>query len=117
MGINFTDFLNTSGVFTTSDHFRSEVFSVSGDYNTFQPFNLAIDELRFQLSSTLSIADIDQLEQTKVSNYPNPFASNTTFQLVNESEKVTIVPYDLSGRSVAIQNLVTDQRNRTVNYS
>ncbi|WP_405369520.1 DUF4114 domain-containing protein [Nonlabens sp. Asnod2-A12] len=116
--INFSDFLNSSGASTTSDQLRSVVFSVSGDYSTFQPFNLSINDLKFKSSSnTLSLDNNSLLEQATVSNYPNPFVNNTTFELVNESDKVSITLFDLSGRVVDVQKIQTGQNNRTVSYS
>lgn len=116
--INFSDFLNASGASTTSDQLRSVVFSVSGDYSTFQPFNLSINDLKFKSSSnTLSLDNVSLLEQATVSNYPNPFVNHTTFDLVNESDNVSITLFDLSGRVVDVQKIQTGQNNRTVSYS
>jgi hypothetical protein len=115
--INFADFLNATGMSTTSDQLRSVVFSVSGDYSTFQPFDLRISDLQFQLSSTLSLDNENQLEQTTVINYPNPFVNTTTFELVNESQNLKITLYDLSGRVVDTQKVSTDQGNRSASYT
>ena len=114
--INFDDFINSNGMSTSSSNFRSVVFSISGDYSTFQPFNLNISELKFQFNSTLSISNVNPLEQAVVSNYPNPFVNQTTFQLVNHSENVSVTLYDLSGRVVDAQYIKTEYGNLTVNY-
>jgi hypothetical protein len=115
--IDFDDFINPAGISSASDHFRSIVFSMSGDYNTFQPFDLSINDLKFQLNSTLSVDNASSINQAAVSNYPNPFVNTTTFQLAKESEKITLTLFDLSGRVVDVQNMTTEQGNLTARYS
>lgn len=66
-----------------------------------------------------AIDDIEKRISPKISNYPNPIRSKTTFQLeITESSKVSISIYDLNGQFIAkvCNQLTMDSSNPNITW-
>lgn len=108
--IALSDFANASGNYNGED-LKAIVFSVQGDYSTFQEFKLNIQNLVFSAGVTVNepeplpepvidIAEIDSLVQKKAYNYPNPFKTETSIVLPMEATTAEVYIYDLTGKII-----------------
>ncbi|WP_340064979.1 DUF4114 domain-containing protein [Ascidiimonas aurantiaca] len=103
--IPFEDFVSSS--LRSMADIKMVVFSVQGDYKTFDPFTIQIDQLA--LTDRLVPEEIVREEETpvekivlpaKTSIYPNPVTSSATVVLPCITKDVVMNVFDLSGRQV-----------------
>ncbi|MFV8282744.1 DUF4114 domain-containing protein [Christiangramia marina] len=108
--IALTDFSNSTGNYK-GEELKAIVFSVQGNYRSFQEFNLNIQNLVFSASVTVNepeplpepvtdIAEVDSLVQKKAYNYPNPFKTETSIVLPMEAATAEVYIYDLTGKII-----------------
>ncbi|ULC60351.1 DUF4114 domain-containing protein [Flaviramulus sp. BrNp1-15] len=112
--ISFSDFKDANGHSADINNIKTVVFSVIGDYSNYKSFNLAINSLAFVNQSFLSVEDV-AIDKTSLTNYPNPFKTNTIIKLVNPSSYIDIVVYDMLGRTVDMQHIVTNSKKASYN--
>ncbi|CAL2084795.1 DUF4114 domain-containing protein [Tenacibaculum sp. 190524A05c] len=111
--IAFSDFVDGNGNSSEINDVKTIVFSVIGDYVNTEDFQLEINNVAFRASnSVLSVDDFSVDGGDRVSNYPNPFRGQTTIRLPQESDKVTLMVYDILGRAIFNGDLETKSNNR-----
>ena len=111
--IPFSEFLDASGNPMNFDNLRSVVFSISGDYSSFKPFELQLSDVSLEKSSI-----IEEIATTqKLQNYPNPFTDHTKILLTQSAESVQLRVFDLSGRMILSQDVDTAQGEREVTFT
>lgn len=116
--IAFSDFVDASGNKATITNIKTIVFSIIGNYTTYKPYKIEVSELSFrQNKNVLSNDSFMVFDTKKTVNYPNPFSSNTTIQLVETSKNIFIQVYDYLGRVVDIQTINTDGTSIKVSYN
>ncbi|MCZ8196972.1 MAG: DUF4114 domain-containing protein [Flavobacterium sp.] len=100
--IAFSDFTNALGQTFANEKIKGFVFSTIGNYSSFQPFNIAVSNLKLGNNSALSNQNFENLVSNKIYNYPNPCQSNTTIVLPSNTESAEVKIVDVSGK--VIQN-------------
>jgi len=111
--IAFSDFVDGNGN-------RSEIKDVKTivDYTNSEDFQIEINNVAFRANnSVLSVDDFTVASDETVSNYPNPFKEQTTITLAQESDKVTLLVYDILGRSIFNGDLETDNNRKEVVFN
>ena len=98
--IDLIDFTSPNGATFQNEKIRGFVFSVIGDYVQFQPFHLAVSNLKLGENSTLSSEDVQPFTTQKMATYPNPFNYQTTIVLSEEAVSANVQMIDLTGRTV-----------------
>ena len=109
LNLKLSDFANGSSKYN-SEKLKAVVFSVQGNYNSFQEFNLDIQKVTFgnivEIPEVLPtpIPTIPETTQdsiaTKAYNYPNAFKTNTTVVVPMDAETAELYIYDLTGRKI-----------------
>ena len=115
--IPFNDFLDAQGNSVEINTIKTVVFSIIGDYTNYKPFAININELSFREKETSSTNNFTFSEKRSLINYPNPFTSSTTIQLLINSKNVYIRVYDLMGRLVDVQKIVANSYSKKVRYN
>ncbi|MBW1297944.1 DUF6923 family protein [Aquimarina litoralis] len=105
--ISFSDFVNGQGASMDVKDLRSIVFSVQGDYQNFESFNINITEVAFTNTAVLSVEEHEIQEKVaNVMNYPNPFQATTSIRVpetLQGTVKITVI--DMLGRIVRDEKL------------
>ncbi|MEC4003992.1 DUF4114 domain-containing protein [Flavobacterium sp. SUN052] len=96
--ISFQDFSSPNGAAFNNEKIRGFVFSVKGDYNQFQPFELNVNSLVLGTNSALNTSNFSANAISKTYNYPNPFETQTTIVLPEVASKATVKLIDITGR-------------------
>ena len=101
--------LKLSNFRNDSESFKGEplkgiVFSVQGNYKSFQQFNVTIENVQFTNfreipSQERPIAVVD-IPVKKAYNYPNPFRNNTSLVLPKSGKKAKVMIFDMVGKMV-----------------
>jgi hypothetical protein len=110
----FENFSNTIGQKYNNEKIKGVVFSVQGNYQVFQPFVVAVSQLTFKNSNTLSVSGFDNLLAKNVYNYPNPCLQSTTIVLPKVTESANVQIVDMSGRVVSSKNFVSIPHNNEI---
>ncbi|WP_130735767.1 DUF4114 domain-containing protein [Flavobacterium sp. J27] len=97
--ISFQDFYSPNGNSFNNERIKGIVFSVIGNYNQFQPFELHVSELKLTNNTVLSNSSFPELSRT-VYAYPNPFSDQTTLVLPETASEATLTLLDITGRIV-----------------
>jgi|GEM_PF-368331 len=100
--ISLADFNNGRTAQHKITDVRSVVFSVQGDYNTFQPFSLEVSTIVFTNASNLTVGSSRTIAtHDGVKNYPNPFHAKTTIGIPKvKGTEVRLMVTDMLGRTV-----------------
>ncbi|AXT20362.1 DUF4114 domain-containing protein [Flavobacteriaceae bacterium AU392] len=115
--ISLNDFVDASGNSLEIEDVKTIVFSVIGDYETYIPFSLEINNLVFGIEETLSISDTI-LKTKSLKNYPNPFNTTTTIELPSSSMLYAdIKVVDMLGRIVDEQHIKIVSNNKEIRYT
>jgi len=95
---------------------KSIVFSIQGDYEIFQPFEIGISNLNFISKNVLNIEEHQpSLAANKVIAYPNPCSTNMTIQIPNKiRNEVHIQVIDLLGRTLCSKKLELISNNKVI---
>ncbi len=107
--IAFSDFEDGSGNTVSIDDIKTVVFSVIGDYASFQPFDIEVSNMAFSAQSTLGMDEVT-LDDNTLKNYPNPFKHQTTIRLPESSASASIQVYDMLGRVVDSKELIVQYK-------
>lgn len=100
INIALEKFSNGQGQKYNNEKIKGLVFSVQGNYQTFQSFEVAISQLTFKNANPLVIPTVDQVATTKLYNYPNPCTNATTLVLPEQVQNANIKVMDVLGRTV-----------------
>ncbi|WP_459211902.1 DUF4114 domain-containing protein [Aquimarina rhabdastrellae] len=114
--ILFEEFLNANNVAEEIQNIRSVVFSIQGDYSTFNSFELEVNNVTFDVQETLSVTEETVIVKEQVYNYPNPFRGKTTIKLPNSSRYVTLTVVDMLGRRIYHKELKTKEDGQQVTF-
>ena len=114
--LSFDDFLNANGLPENFTKLRSVVFSIQGNYSAFKPFKVEIKSTSFKGATTLGLLDSEISPTNTVINYPNPFQSSTTIVLSGLTGFINITVFDMLGRIVDKQRIVTNQNGKNAAY-
>ncbi|MFC5682491.1 T9SS type A sorting domain-containing protein [Flavobacterium sp. MAHUQ-51] len=98
--IPFGKFTNPKGESYKNEKIKGIVFSVQGDYKTFQDFEVAISQLSFKKTAVLEMPTSNQIVTTKLYNYPNPCSNETTLVLPEAVQKATVAIVDVLGKTI-----------------
>ncbi|MBU3821267.1 DUF4114 domain-containing protein [Flavobacteriaceae bacterium XHP0103] len=114
--ISFSDFKDANGKSASISNIKTVVFSVINDYTNYKPYNMAISNLAFSNQTSLSTDTVIALQKKiSLTNYPNPFKTNTTIKLATTTKFVNIMVFDMSGRTVDIQHIANNSNRLTYN--
>jgi hypothetical protein len=111
------NFTNPNGQKYNNEKIKGFVFSVKGDYNAFQPFDINVSKLVLKTSNSLSTADFKNGIVQKLYNYPNPCAYFTTLVLPVITESATVKVIDLSGRTLITKEYKTIPSNNEISVA
>lgn len=117
VAIAFSDFTNALGQTLGNEKIKGFVFSTIGNYSTFQPFSIAISNLRLGNTSTLNNQNFDNVLTTKMYNYPNPCQFNTTIVLPKTTQSATVAIVDISGKVIQNKKYTINSNKITVDVS
>ncbi|AXG75192.1 DUF4114 domain-containing protein [Flavobacterium arcticum] len=87
------------------------VFSIIGNYTSFEPFTASVSALRLGTQAALNTNTFEALSTTKMFNYPNPFSGNTTIVLPQQTSKANVQLVDMTGRVVMNNNYTVSSNN------
>ncbi|MFY7939084.1 MAG: T9SS type A sorting domain-containing protein, partial [Flavobacterium sp.] len=115
--IAFSNFTNALGQTFANEKIKGFVFSTIGNYTSFQPFNIAVSNLKLGNNAALGNQDFENLVSTKMYNYPNPCQNNTTIVLpkITESAQVKIV--DVFGKVIQNKKYSVDLNSINIDVS
>ncbi|OIQ20173.1 MAG: hypothetical protein BM557_05755 [Flavobacterium sp. MedPE-SWcel] len=98
--IPLNNFTNPSGGSFEGENIREFVFSIVGNYSSFEPFQLNLSSLLLGPQGALSTVTIEPLSAIKMYNYPNPFQESTTIMLPEQTNSANVQLIDMAGRAV-----------------
>lgn len=99
-GIPFTSFVNNAGEAYNNQKIKGFVFSVIGNYTSFESFTLNVYNLALRSDVSLGNTDFQSAKTEKMFNYPNPFKGETTIKLPVQTESAQLQLIDITGRVV-----------------
>jgi hypothetical protein len=98
--IALSDFTNALGQTLSNEKIKGFVFSTIGNYSSFQPFSIAVSNLKLGNSATLGTTDFENAITQKMYNYPNPCQTTTTIVLPKVTQRATVSIIDLLGKTI-----------------
>ncbi|WP_298223983.1 DUF4114 domain-containing protein [Flavobacterium sp.] len=113
--IAFSDFTNSFGTQFNHEKIKGFVFSVHGNYSTFQPFSTNISNLALKSASALGTVGFENATTAQLYNYPNPCQGTTTLVLPVQTSKATVQIIDLTGK--VLQNKTYEVESNQVTIS
>jgi len=103
--IAFSDFTDGSGNPANLSDVKTIVFSLQGNFTTFEAFTLDVQQVAFSETTTLSTDTFDAQTTAEALVYPNPMTNSTTLSFTSlHAETVSVVIYDQLGRAVMQQD-------------
>lgn len=114
MSVLFDKFTNPKGQKYNKEKIKGIVFSVQGNYNAFQPFEIKVSQLVFKNANSLNTADFANGVVKQIYNYPNPCQLSTTLVLPKIAEIATVEVVDLSGRILSAKVYKTIPSNNEI---
>lgn len=109
--IALNDFSNTAGESFEGENIKGFVFSVIGNYTSFEPFNISISALRLGTMAALGNNVTELATTEKMYIYPNPFGESTTIVLPQFTERAAVQLTDMTGRAILNYNYNNLTRN------
>lgn len=117
--IALSDFTNGKSAQNNMVDVRSIVFSIQGNYSTYQQFSIHISNLTFANTTVLGIEEQknNPLNNT-IKNYPNPFNTTTTILLPNNIHtEIQLIVTDMLGRIIRNENKKVDRTKNTIEFN
>ncbi|MBW1294494.1 DUF6923 family protein [Aquimarina litoralis] len=119
--IAFSDFVNGQGNSVEVTDLRSVVFSVQGNYQNFESFEINITNVAFTNAEVLGVEEHEIQEEVEVANsvmnYPNPFRTTTSIKLPETlTGKVKISVIDVLGKVVQEEQEVQVNAGNTITF-
>ncbi|MCL6219537.1 DUF4114 domain-containing protein [Zunongwangia pacifica] len=101
--LRLSDFRNDAESFK-GEALKGIVFSVQGNYSSFQQFNVNIENVQFtnfrEIPSQENPIAVVDTPVKKAYNYPNPFRNNTSLVLPKSGKKAKVMIFDMVGKVV-----------------
>lgn len=104
VNVLFESFTNPLGQKYAKEKIKGLVFSIQGNYQAFQTFEISVSKVAFKTVKTLSTPSFENAIATKMYNYPNPCTAATTLVLPTATETANVKIIDLTGRVVNEKN-------------
>jgi hypothetical protein len=105
--ISFNDFLDKSGNPGDIKDIKTIVFSLQGDYATYTPFTIAVNDVAFGLKANQF--DENLTESNKILAIPNPInSSGNIYFTADQNEEVKLNIYNYLGQLVYKTNYTTE---------
>ncbi|WP_237275408.1 DUF4114 domain-containing protein [Tenacibaculum ovolyticum] len=105
--ISFNDFLDKNGSPGEITDIKTIVFSLQGDYATYVPFTIAVNDVAFGLKANQF--DEDLVEKNKILAIPNPInSSGNIYFTADQNEEVKLNIYNYLGQLVYKTNYSTE---------
>lgn len=105
--ISFNDFLDKSGNPAEITDVKTIVFSLQGDYATYVPFTIAVNDVAFGLKENQF--DENLVEENKILAIPNPInSSGNIYFTADQNEEVKLNIYNYLGQLVYKTNYSTE---------
>jgi len=98
ISIAFSDFTNNLGAHFSNEKIKGFVFSINGNYSSFQSFSTQISNLVLNSNPALGAVSYENVTNAKLYSYPNPCQGVTTIVLPSKTSKATIQIVDLTGK-------------------
>lgn len=98
--IPFEKFRNKDGKVYENEKVKGFVFSVQGNYQTFQAFNLNVSNVILGKSNSLGNTSVFRENDAKMYIYPNPLKNKATMFLPSEAGVVYVKVYNTAGSIV-----------------
>jgi hypothetical protein len=114
MHILFENFTNPSGKKYNNEKIKGIVFSVQGNYQVFQPFEVAVSKLSFKTAKSLSTKSFENVIVKNIYNYPNPSKVYTTLVLPKATESANVKIVDMVGRVLNYTNYDSVSSNNEI---
>ena len=111
--INLADLQNNTNVQAQLNDVVTIVFTMISVDGATTSKTMNLNNLRFSQANALSINE--QVANTSLVNYPNPFKTTTTIKLVNPTTEASLVVYDMLGRVVDKKVLKT--KSNAIQYN
>ncbi|MFP9097938.1 T9SS type A sorting domain-containing protein [Flavobacterium sp. RHBU_24] len=105
--ISLNDFVNANGESFNGQLIKGFVFSIIGNYSTFEPFSINVSNMKLG-NYSLGVKDVTTTTSGKFYNYPNPFYNSTTLLLPAPSDKISVQVLDLTGRKIISREVNTE---------
>lgn len=110
--IAIKDFRNKKGDTHKGEPIKGFVFSVQGNYQSFERFTVNISNVILGDASTLSAFNFELDTANDVSNFPNPFVDQTTVVIPEHTNSAQIKVFTMTGQMV--QNSTVSARGNQV---
>ncbi|PKH51542.1 hypothetical protein CXF68_12995 [Tenacibaculum sp. Bg11-29] len=105
--ISFNDFLDKNGNPGEITDIKTIVFSLQGDYATYVPFTIAVNDVSFGLKANQF--DENLVTTNKILAIPNPInSSGNIYFTADQNEEVTLIIYNYLGQLVYKTNYTTE---------
>jgi hypothetical protein len=114
INVLFDKFTNPKGQKYNNEKIKGLVFSVQGNYNAFQPFEINVSQLVFKNAGSLSTVDFANEFAKTIYNYPNPCQLSTTLVLPKITESASVKVIDLSGKILITKEYKTIPSNNEI---
>ena len=92
------NFTNPKGVKYNKEKIKGMVFSVQGNYQAFQPFDVSVSSLVLKNSSTLGTSTFSATAPQQLYNYPNPCSLSTALVLPKATASASVTVIDINGK-------------------
>jgi hypothetical protein len=114
VNILFENFTNPLGQKYKNEKIKGLVFSVQGNYRTFQPFEINVSQLAFKTAGSLGASDFANGFAKNLYSYPNPCQLSTTLVLPKITESASVQVIDLSGKILITKEYTTIPSNNEI---
>lgn len=98
--IDLNQFTNPQGHSYQGEAIKSVVFSLQGNYQTFQAFSVSIKQIVFSDQALGITDDFAISNKERISCSPNPFQETTQLQFTEKPGLTSIQVYSISGKKV-----------------
>ncbi|WP_075602090.1 DUF4114 domain-containing protein [Saccharicrinis aurantiacus] len=117
--INFNDFVDNNGNSANIEDVKRIVFSLNGNGETFEDFELSIDDVNFTTKSAISTNIIEEEADDTSNNtvFPNPFTDQTTIKISFNMSAPIISVYNVAGKLVDQQKLSVVSASNRILYT
>lgn len=114
--IALSNFTNALGQTLTNEKIKGFVFSTIGNYAAFQPFSIALSNLKLG-GTALVNSNFNISVATKMYNYPNPCRESTTIVLPKKCTNAIVSIVDIFGKIIQNKSYDLTSNEISINFS